>query len=331
VGPQPEVAAVRRAVRAALADLGPGDLVLVACSGGADSVALAAALAFEAASPRGAGVLAGGLTVDHRLQEGSAVRAEKVAGDLAALGLDPVVVLTVDAADGPGGPEAAARGARYRALDVAADRLGAAAVLLGHTRDDQAETVLLGLARGSGSRSLAGMPARRGRFVRPLLGLDRSTVRAAARASGLPLWDDPHNADPAFTRARVRDDALPALEKALGPGVPEALARTAGLARADADALDGWAATAYDTARAGPGVLAVEALAELPSAVRSRVLRLAALAAGTPGTDLTAGHVAELDRLVTDWHGQGPLHLPGGVRAGRDRGMLHLSADDRRG
>jgi tRNA(Ile)-lysidine synthase len=297
--------------------------VLVACSGGADSVALAAATAFEA--PR-TGRRAGAVTVDHDLQPGSAARAVALADRLRRLGLDPVEVATV-AVGSAGGPEAAAREARYRALDEAADRLGAGAVLLGQTLDDQAETVLLGLARGSGSRSLAGMPARRGRFVRPLLGLDRSTVRAAARASGLPLWDDPHNADPAFTRARVRDDALPALEKALGPGVPEALARTAGLARADADALDGWAATAYDTARAGPGVLAVEALAELPSAVRSRVLRLAALAAGTPGTDLTAGHVAELDRLVTDWHGQGPLHLPGGVRAGRDRAMLHLSAD----
>jgi len=141
------------------------------------------------------------------------------------------------------------------------------------------------------------------------------------------VWEDPHNADPAFARARVRDQVLPALEKSLGPGVPEALARTAALARDDADALDGWAATAYDSALAGPGVLAVDALAGLPRAVRTRVLRLAALAAGAPGTDLAAGHVAELDRLVTDWHGQGPLHLPGGVRAGRDRAMLHLSAD----
>jgi tRNA(Ile)-lysidine synthase len=322
------VAAVRLAVRRCLADLdgagsGRAGLVLVACSGGADSVALAAATAFEA--PR-TGRRAGAVTVDHDLQPGSAARAVALADRLRRLGLDPVEVATV-AVGSAGGPEAAAREARYRALDEAADRLGAGAVLLGHTLDDQAETVLLGLARGSGSRSLAGMPARRGRFVRPLLGLDRSTVRAAARASGLPVWDDPHNADPAYARARVRDDVLPALEKALGPGVPEALARTAALARADADALDGWAAAAYDTARAGPGDLAVDVLAAMPSAVRRRVLRLAALAAGAPGTDLTAGHVAELDRLVTDWHGQGPLHLPGAIRARRDRAMLHLSAD----
>ena len=323
MGPTPEVAAVRLAVRRVLAGLlgpahpsGSAGLVLVACSGGADSVALAAALAFEA--PR-AGRPAGAVTVDHGLQPGSAMRAAALADRLRQLGLDPVEVATVRVGR-TGGPEAAAREARYRALEESADRLGAVAVLLGHTLDDQAETVLLGLARGSGSRSLAGMPARRGRFVRPLLGLDRATVRAAARADGLPVWDDPHNADPAFARARVRDEVLPVLEKALGPGVPEALARTAALARDDADALDGWAATAYDSALAGPGVLAVDALAALPPAVRSRVLRLAALAAGAPGTDLTAGHVGELDRLVTDWRGQGPLHLPGGVRAGRAAG-----------
>ncbi len=326
MGPQPEVAAVRRAVRAALADLGPGDLVLVACSGGADSVALAAALAFEATSPRGAGVLAGALTVDHRLQTGSADRAGKVAADLAALGLDPVEVLTVDAG-GPGGPEAAARRARYHALEAAADRLGAAAVLLGHTRDDQAETVLLGLARGSGARSLSGMAAVRGRYRRPLLDLPRDTVRAAA--AGMATWDDPHNADPAYARSRVRHSALPVLERTLGPGVAAALARSAARLRADADALDDWAARARDEATRDDG-LDVAALAALPSAVRTRVLRLAALMAGATASDLSAGHVEALDRLVTGWHGQGPLDLPGGVAAARACGTLTLSRPPRR-
>jgi tRNA(Ile)-lysidine synthase len=323
VGPQPEVAAVRRAVRAALADLDPGDLVLVACSGGADSVALAAALAFEAARPRGAGVRAGGVTVDHRLQEGSADRAAKVAADLTALGLDPVEVLAVDpAATGGGGPEATARDARYCALDAAAERLGAVAVLLGHTRDDQAETVLLGLARGSGTRSLSGMPGVRGRYRRPLLDLPRATVRTAA--GGRATWEDPHNADPAYARSRVRHDALPALERTLGPGVPAALARTAALLRADADALDGWAARAR--AEAGrDGGLDVGTLAALPAAVRTRVLRAAVLAAGAPASALSAAHVEALERLVTDWHGQGPLHLPGGVAAARACGTLTLS------
>ena len=325
MGPQPEVAAVRRAVRAVLAGLDPGELVLVACSGGADSIALAAALAFEA--PR-AGLRAGALTVDHGLQDGSADRAGKVAADLAALGLDPVEVLTVPArtVSTGAGPEAAARAARYAALDDAADRLGAAAVLLGHTRDDQAETVLLGLARGSGARSLAGMPAVRGRYRRPLLDLPRDTVRAAA--AGLATWEDPHNTDPAYTRSRVRHGALPALERSLGPGVAAALARSAQLLRADADALDGWAGRASAEVRVDGG-LDVVALAGLPDAVRTRVLRAAALAAGCPASDLSAGHVDGLDRLVTDWHGQGPLHLPGGVEATRACGTLALSRPDR--
>lgn len=323
MGPQPEVAAVRRAVRAALTDLVPGDLVLVACSGGPDSVALAVALAFEA--PR-AGLRAGGVTVDHGLQDGSADRAGKVAADLTGLGLDPVELLAVSVDDSGGtGPEAAARTARYAALDAAADRLGAAAVLLGHTRDDQAETVLLGLARGSGPRSLAGMPVHRGHYRRPLLGLARAEVRAAA--AGHATWDDPQNADPAYARSRVRHEALPTLERTLGPGVAAALARTADQLRADAEALDAWADRAHAEAGrdGGPTALDVPTLEELPAAVRTRVLRRAALLAGSPATDLAAGHVAALDRLVTGWHGQGPLHLPGGVRAVRACGTLTLS------
>jgi len=319
MGPTPAVADVRRAVRESLAGLDAGALVLVACSGGADSTALAAALAFEA--PR-AGLRGGAVTVDHGLQDGSAGRAAAVAVALRELGLDPVEVagVTVSAT---GGPEAAARTARYTALDEAAERLDAVAVLLGHTLDDQAETVLLGLARGSGARSLAGMPAARGRYRRPLLALRRTTVRAAAE--GLPTWDDPHNADPAYARARVRGEALPALERTLGPGIPEALARTAALLRADADALDAWTATAYAEASGGAGGLDVGVLASLLPAVRTRVLRRAAVDAGCPPTDLSAAHVGELERLVTDWRGQGPLHLPGGVRAARDCGTLAMT------
>jgi len=322
VGPQPEVAAVRRAVRAALGGCEAGDLALVACSGGADSVALATALAFEA--PR-AGLRAGALTVDHGLQDGSGTRADELATGLRGLGLDPVEVLRAEVG-ASGGPEAAARAARYAALDAAASRLGAVVVLLGHTLDDQAETVLLGLARGSGARSLAGMPAARGVYLRPLLDLPRATVRAAA--GGLRTWEDPHNDDAAFTRSRVRHDALPALEQALGPGVPQSLARSAAQLRRDADALDAWAAAAHDDARTGAGGLDVDVLAALPVAVRTRVLRRAALHAGCPAGDLAASHVRELDRLVTDWRGQGPLHLPGGVRASRERGMLLLAGTD---
>jgi tRNA(Ile)-lysidine synthase len=233
-GLSPAVASVRNGVRAAVAGLADGDLVLAACSGGADSLALAAALAFVA--PR-AGLRAGAVTVDHGLQDGSADRAAALVPLLGELGLDPVRAVTVTV-NGAGGPEAAARTARYTALEKAAADLGAAAVLLGHTLDDQAETVLLGLARGSGPRSLAGMPPARGVFRRPLLGVRRSVTAAACAAQRLVPWDDPHNADRRFARVRVRLDALPALEAALGPGVAEALARTADQLREDAEVME---------------------------------------------------------------------------------------------
>jgi tRNA(Ile)-lysidine synthase len=314
VGPAPAVAAVRNAVRVSLRDLAPGALVLAACSGGTDSLALAAALAFVA--PR-AGLRAGAATVDHGLQDGSAARAQALAPVLSGLGLDPVRVATIEVG-AAGGPEAAAREARYEALSRVAAETGASMLLLGHTLDDQAETVLLGLARGSGPRSLAGMPARRGLYARPLLGLRRSVTAAACEALGLRAWDDPHNADRRFARVRVRLDALPALEAALGPGVAEALARTADQLRADAEVLEDISSERSP----GDSGLSAAALAGMPAAVRGRVLRSAALAAGCPAGALTAGHVARLGELVTDWHGQRWIDLPGGVRASRRAGQV---------
>lgn len=317
-GPPPAVADVRSAVRRALAGLDAGDLVAVACSGGADSCALAGATAFVA--PR-MGVRAGGITVDHGLQPGSAERAFEVRETLLGLGLDPVHAVSVTVGGG-GGPEAAARSARYAALEETARSMGASAILLGHTRDDQAETVLLRLARGSGARSLAGMPESSGRYLRPLLGIDRSTVHSACALMGLSAWHDPHNVDPAYTRSRVRNDALPCLERVLGPGIAEALARTAGLLRDDADALDSWAERAEQEAACDQGGLGADTLAELPRAVRTRVLRRAAIGAGCPAGALTAGHVAELERLVTEWRGQVHVDLPGGLRGRRVAGRI---------
>jgi tRNA(Ile)-lysidine synthase len=324
VGPHPAVAAVRLAVRRALAGLGPGELVLAACSGGADSLALAAALAFEA--PR-LGLRAGGVTVDHGLQPGSARQASLVTGVLAGLGLDPVQAVLVSV-PGPGGgtaylgPEGAARAARYAAFEQVAEARQAAAVLLGHTLDDQAETVLLGLARGSGARSLAGMASQSGRYLRPLLDLRRAQTAAACAALDLEPWADPHNADPGYARVRVRTRLLPALEAELGPGVAEALARTARQLRRDAAALDELAAGAAGRIADDQPGLPAAALAELPDALRARVLRDAARAAGAPAGALAERHIAEVDALVTDWHGQRWVDLPGGVRCQRRCGRL---------
>ena len=325
-GPDPAVAQVRVAVRRALCGLAPpagpvpAGQVLAACSGGADSVALAAALAFEA--PR-AGFVAGAVTVDHGLQPGSAERADGVAILLRRLGLYPVLVRRVRVT-GPGGPEAAARNARYAALEQAAAEVGAAWVLLGHTLDDQAETVLLGLGRGSGPRSIAGMRPVAAPYLRPLLGVRRAATAAACAAEGLPVWDDPHNADPRFRRARLRHEVLPLLEQVLGGGVAEALARTADLLRADLAALDAVeAGLARDRLPEEGADLPVAALADLPEALRRRLLR--AWLRDVP--DLTSTHLAAVDALLIDWHGQGAVSLPAGWRVGRGQGVLHLSED----
>lgn len=384
--------------------------LLVACSGGADSLALAAAAAIVG---RRRDLPVRAIVVDHGLQPGSDEVAARVVqqlaqgvADVSMSGNRPrlapmeVSVVAVQVHTAGEGMEAAARQARYQALESAAvaDEL----ILLGHTLDDQAETVLLGLARGSGIRSLAGMPARRGPFVRPLLGMRRETTRAACAELGLEPWDDPHNESSGFARARVRHRVLPVLEAELGPGIAEALARTATLARADADLLDDLAARLRDdrdvrallqprlrppdrlgvnraqpsfaamptpepggrtpddagvptrAAEAGRGTelgffasllktshgvadprasgvrregstqnVDVLWLAELPEALRGRVVRSWLVEAG--GRDLSAAHVQAVLALVTDWRGQGALDLPG-VQVFRRDGSLRATA-----
>jgi tRNA(Ile)-lysidine synthase len=314
----PALAAVRHAVRRGLADLEPGARLVVACSGGADSLALASATVQEG---REQGWYVVGATVDHGLQEGSAERAEAVVGQLARLGVDETVAAraTVDA---PGlGPEAAARAARYALLDQIHERFEAEAVLLGHTRDDQAETVLMGLARGSGGRAIAGMRRAFDHYRRPLLDVAHADTVTACQVEGLKVWDDPHNADPSYTRVRVRRRVLPVLEDELGPGVTEALARTADQLRGDMELLDAYA----DRARAEavvPAGLSVEVLAGLAAPIRTRVLRAAAVDAGSPAGETFHHHVLAVDALVTDWHGQKWVDLPGHLRAVRRHGVL---------
>lgn len=318
----PAVADSRRAVRESLAGLPPGSLALVALSGGPDSLALAAAAGFEA--PR-LGLRAGAVIVDHGLQVGSAEVAERAAEAARALGLEPVLVERVNVG-GEGGPEGAAREARYAALESAAARRGAAAVLLGHSLDDQAETVLLGLARGSGTLSIAGMAAVAGLYRRPLLGLRRAALAQACADQGLEPWHDPHNDDERFARVRVRRSILPHLEEHLDAGIVEALARTAAIARDDAEALDQMvdevAEELVELAEGGCS-LPVAWLVANPAALRNRVIRL--VARSEFGVSLSRTHTLEVARLATDWHGQGPVHLPG-IRVERISGHLVFSA-----
>ncbi|MGB3762895.1 MAG: tRNA lysidine(34) synthetase TilS [Ornithinimicrobium sp.] len=337
-GPPPAVAAARSAVRSILSGHGLlGRHVLVACSGGADSVALALAAQFVV--PRHGGTV-GAAVVDHRLQPGSRQVAGQAAEHCRSLGIDPVEVVSVDVRSTSGGIEDAAREARYAALSEVAVRTGARAVLVAHTSNDQAEQVMLGLARGSGTRSLSGMPSVRplapdqcGRgqgaadrsgpllLVRPFLGLGREVTEQVCAEAGLTPWQDPQNQDPRFTRVRARR-LLDRWDAELGPGVTEALTRSAELARVDADTLDQLSQEAY--AAMGPTPWSVNSLLAHPAGIRIRLLKAMVLAGGAQRGALGSVHLRALDDLVVRWRGQGPVDLPGLVSAYRKHDRIWL-------
>lgn len=319
-GPHPSVAAVRSAVRTALDECAIGTRVWVACSGGPDSLALAAAVAHVG---RKEGYLAGAIVVDHGLQSDSAQVAQYAAAQARRAGLVTVFVEAVTVGR-DGGLESAARTARYKALDERMDAEGGLSPLLltGHTMDDQAETVLLALARGSGARALSGIPARRGRIVRPLLGLRRADTVAACHAQGLEPWNDPSNSIvDGPRRSALRTAVMPALVDVLGPGVVSGLARSAALLQADADELERQARSAMGS---GPvQEWTCDMLATVPDAIRSRVIKMHAEARGAG--PLTAAHVSAIDQLVTAYTGQGAVALPGGYEARREYGRLVIA------
>jgi tRNA(Ile)-lysidine synthase len=311
------VPAVRNAVRTWLEKYEAGDTVLVAVSGGADSLALAYAHSVEAEK---LAITVFGVTVDHQLQTASSAQAEKVVQQLSKFGLRCVIKkVTVDVKEGL---EASARKVRYEALSEVAEQENAAAVFLGHTKDDQAETVLLGLARGSGTRSLSGMAHHNGLYVRPLLEITRIQNEEFCKEIGLDYWNDPHNQDTQFARVRVRTEALPVLEKTIGPGISDALARSAQLLRDDADALDHWAQR--EVLHLDLLDLDCTHLETLPRAIRTRILRAAIYAAGAPSGSVSADHISAVEALISAWKGQGALNLPGGVKVERISGRLSL-------
>ncbi|MEB3034733.1 tRNA lysidine(34) synthetase TilS [[Mycobacterium] nativiensis] len=306
----------------------------VALSGGPDSLALTAVAA--EIRPTTA------LIVDHGLQAGSAQVAETARRQALELGCVDAVIIPVTV-EAEGGPEAAARTARYAAL---ADARGGRPVLLGHTLDDQAETVLLGLGRGSGPRSIAGMRPHDPPWCRPLLDVRRELTRSACVELRLTPWLDPHNADPRFTRSRLRAEVLPLLEDVLGGGVAQALARTATALRENTELIDVLAAQALPAVTVDPGQdatgqdatgldaagldaagLDAAGLAALPGPVRRAVIRCWLLAGG--GRGLTDLQIRAVDRLVTAWRGQGGVAIGSDLRgerlfAVRGDGVLRL-------
>ena len=293
--------------------------ILIGVSGGADSMALAIGTLAEAKSAD-VGLIA--IIIDHQLQSGSASIASEARTQLLNLGFTDVEIVTVDV-ELTDGMESSARRARFAAFDSAIAKYQPDFFFLAHTKNDQAESVLLGLARGSGTRSLSGMGEVNGKFIRPLLSIDRATTEAACLENSITPWIDPHNSELAYSRVRVRKEILPLMESHLGPGIVDALARSASILREDADALDELAEGFLKGQN--PANLAVELVEALPKAVRIRVLRQAIYSAGAPLGSLGAEHLAPVEALITNWHGQGAISLPGGVKVLRFSGRLSLS------
>jgi tRNA(Ile)-lysidine synthase len=315
----PALLELRQAVRFWFEKLEPNSKVCIGVSGGADSLALAAAAKLES---KNFSIDLVAVIVDHGLQANSAEIAEFAKQQLIKLGFQDIFVgrASVQITDGL---EASARRARYKVFQQAIETYTPNTFLLGHTKNDQAEGVLLGLARGSGTKSLSGMQEVSGIFVRPLLGTDRATTEIACHESNIEYWVDPHNSNQDFTRVRVRENILPLLENEIGPGIIDALARSAKILREDATALDEWAESVFR--QVYPMDIEISILDSLPVAVRSRVLRMAIYAAGAPAGSISAAHLEPIEAFVSDWRGQGHTSLPGGVKVCRISGRLSLS------
>lgn len=314
--------------------LDPAGLTLVACSGGADSLALAAAASWQ--HQRRSGALAearvGGVVVDHHLHPDSVEVSGKAVNQLKELGLDPVRIYSAEVdPDSPLGPEGAARAGRYQAFRAAMNEHGASRILLGHTKDDQAEQVLLGLARGSGTRSLAGIPPARGPFRRPLLGLTRAETEAICDHHQLSWWEDPANSDPQYLRSKIRAEVLPYLERELSGTIRDSLVRTAEIAAADADYLEAEAKAVFpalleDPDSAGGLRLKLKPLRAEPPAIRRRIIALAVAAAG--GANPSFERLTAAEKLVTGSRSAGPVQMEGhisvhrGARGTPDYGKL---------
>ena len=308
----------RLAVRQTLAALSPGDGVVVAVSGGADSLLLAYSLFLEREE---LALSIHAVVIDHQLQEDSGAIALQTKRALEKLGIESITIIPVEV-EKRDGIEADARRARYQALVEFARKVSATRIFLGHNQDDLAESVLLGLTQGSGTKSLAAMRVDDGLYVRPFLALEREVIRQACQEAKLDYWNDPHNEDERFTRVKIRKKILPLLESEIGPGITEALARSARIFREDSDALDALAEEIYTTLP-DPTAMEIGVLEGLPIALRKRVIRRALASLGA--TRINAEQLGWVDALVSQWHGQREVALPAGVTARRESGRLALS------
>ena len=312
----------RLAVRQSLQKLEPGDRIVVAVSGGADSLLLAHCINLESEE---LALQIHVVIINHQLQVDASDIALKTADVVRSLGMTEITIIPVEVVK-KDGLEADARRARYEALQGYANELGVTAIFLGHNQDDLAESVLLGLTQGSGTKSLAGMAGVDGLYVRPFLGLSREEIENACEEASIKYWSDPHNDDDRFTRVKIRKKILPLMESEIGPGIKEALARSARIFRDDSEALDILTDEIYSTI-SDPTSIDVSLLEKLPSALRKRVIARALASLGA--TRVTFEQIGWVDALISHWHGQSAVALPAGITARRESGRLALSRQQR--
>lgn len=311
------IATVRRTLRER-ALVSTGDHVLVGCSGGPDSVSLVHVLH---QLRNELGITVSVASIDHGLRPESALEVEQVGAFAGELGV-PFHSVRIEVPNDRGSIQALARDLRYRALHEIASRRGAGKIAVGHTRDDQAETVLARVLRGAGLRGLGGIEARRSDgVIRPLFDCRRSDVRVYAVERGLPFVEDPSNHQRAYERVRLRHEVLPVLSVE-DPSVVEhlcALSDEAAELNAYVDA------HLPELPPVGDRLVSIETVDRLPQALRIRWLR--SWIARETGQHLSRRHLTQIGRLVTN---QGEVLLGSGWSVRRDHGGLSLEYREHR-
>ena len=315
---------MQNAVQNLLKDFDAGDLVLVGCSGGADSLALAWTTLVVGKRLE---LKTGAVIVDHQLIPESNSVALNAMKQCEELGIQEVIIKKVNVEQNHEGLEAAARIARYEAFENVLHETNAQAILLAHTQDDQAETVLMRLTRGSGAKSLSGMAQVSGKYLRPFLHLRKKLVHDSLDLIGLKAWQDPANTDHQFLRVKVRLELMPKIVEVLGESAISSLDKTSQLLRLDNQALEELAQQFFKSQKdVKTNGLEISELEKLPEAIRTRVLRIFAIASGVHPGPFSFEHIEAIDALVKNWHGQGNVDLPGFIQATRVNGSLRFVA-----
>lgn len=315
---------MQNAVQNLLKEFDAGDYVLVGCSGGADSLALVWTTLVVGKRLE---LKVGAIIVDHQLIPESNDVALNAKKQCEELGIQEVIIKKVNVEHNHEGLEAAARIARYEAFENVLHETNAQAILLAHTQDDQAETVLMRLTRGSGAKSLSGMAQVSGKYLRPFLHLRKKLVHDSLDLIGLKAWQDPANTDHQFLRVKVRHELMPKIVEVLGESAISSLDKTSQLLRLDNQALEELAQQFFESQKdVKTNGLEISELEKLPEAIRTRVLRIFAIASGVHPGPFSFEHIEAIDALVKNWHGQGNVDLPGFIQATRVNGSLRFVA-----